>query len=256
MKIAVQVYSVREHITDSESLLKALEEIKRIGYDGVEFAGYFDTDAETIKAKLDELGLVCVGSHNGLDDFKPDRLEKTIEFQNTLGTHLAGVGGAPHSTPDEAVMTGEILGAAEKYAKEKYGMRIYYHNHCEEFKPLENGLYPIDVIGERCSLEIDTYWSFHAGVDNRKLLSEKRIKSLRFTLKTALTESLPRLERVIAIFPPLSKRQRKSVWNGLLSKTIIPCRRALRTLQEALNILKALYKTQTAVSRIPPSIML
>ncbi len=186
MKIAVQVYSVREHITDSESLLKALEEIKRIGYDGVEFAGYFDTDAETIKAKLDELGLVCVGSHNGLDDFKPDRLEKTIEFQNTLGTHLAGVGGAPHSTTDEAVMTGEILGAAEKYAKEKYGMRIYYHNHCEEFKPLENGLYPIDVIGERCSLEIDTYWSFHAGVDNRKLLSEKKDKIVAVHVKDGI----------------------------------------------------------------------
>ena len=31
MKIAVQVYSVREHIKDTETLLKALEEIKKIG---------------------------------------------------------------------------------------------------------------------------------------------------------------------------------------------------------------------------------
>ena len=30
MKIAVQVYSVREHIKDTETLLKALEEIKQI----------------------------------------------------------------------------------------------------------------------------------------------------------------------------------------------------------------------------------
>lgn len=186
MKIAVQVYSVREHINDSETLLKALEEIKKIGYDGVEFAGYFNTDAETIKAKLDELGLVCVGSHNGLDDFKSDKLEKTIEFQHALGTHLAGVGGAPHSTKEEARTTGEILGAAEKYAMEKYGMRIYYHNHCEEFKPVEDGLYPIDIIGERCSLEIDTYWSFHAGVDNRKLLSEKKERIVAVHLKDGI----------------------------------------------------------------------
>ena len=55
MKIAVQVYSVRDHINDTETLLKALEEIKKIGYDGVEFAGFFNTDAATIKAKLDEL---------------------------------------------------------------------------------------------------------------------------------------------------------------------------------------------------------
>ena len=34
MKIAVQVYSVRDHINDTETLLKTLEEIKKIGYDG------------------------------------------------------------------------------------------------------------------------------------------------------------------------------------------------------------------------------
>ena len=167
MKLAVQVYSVRDHINDSETLLKALEEIKKIGYDGVEFAGYFDTDAATIKAKLDEVGLVAVGSHMGLDDFKEDKLADTIEFVNTLGLKAVGVGGAPHSTMEEAVNTGDVLGAAEKYAMDKYGIKVYYHNHCEEFVALENGLYPIDVIGDRCSLEIDTYWSFHAGQDNR-----------------------------------------------------------------------------------------
>ena len=116
MKIAVQVYSVRDHINNTETLLSTLEEIKKIGYDGVEFAGYFDTDAATIKAKLDELGLVCVGSHMGLDDFKEDKLEATIEYVNTLGLKAVGVGGAPHSTMEEAVNTGDVLGAAQKYA--------------------------------------------------------------------------------------------------------------------------------------------
>jgi sugar phosphate isomerase/epimerase len=110
----------------------------------------------------------------GLDDFKEDKLADTIEFVNTLGLKAVRVGGAPHSTMEEAVNTGDVLGAAEKYALEKYGIRVYYHNHCEEFVALENGLYPIDVIGDRCSLEIDTYWSFHAGQDNYKLLTEKK----------------------------------------------------------------------------------
>ena len=186
MKIAVQVYSVRDHINDSETLLKALEEIKKIGYDGVEFAGYFNTDAAVIKAKLDEVGLVAVGGHIGLDDFKEDKLAETIEFQNALGVKAVGVGGAPHSTMEEAVNTGDVLGAAEKYAMEKYGMKVYYHNHCEEFKPLENGLYPIDIIGDRCSLEIDTYWSFHAGMDNYKLLTEKKDKIVHLHVKDGI----------------------------------------------------------------------
>ena len=116
MKIAVQMYSVRDAISDSESLLKALEKVKEIGYDGVEFAGYFDTDADTIRAKLDELGLVCVGGHIGLDDFKAEKLEETIEFQHKLGVKAVGVGGAPHSTQEECVKTGKILGRARDYA--------------------------------------------------------------------------------------------------------------------------------------------
>ncbi len=186
MKIAVQVYSVREHINDTETLLKALEEIKKIGYDGVEFAGYFGTDAATIKAKLDEVGLVAVGGHIGLDDFKEDKLAETIEFQNTLGVKAIGVGGAPHNTMEEAVNTGDVLGNAQKYAMDKYGMKVYYHNHCEEFKPLENGQLPIDVIGDRCSLEIDTYWSFHAGEDNYKLITEKQDNIVHLHVKDGI----------------------------------------------------------------------
>ncbi|MBQ7121294.1 MAG: sugar phosphate isomerase/epimerase [Clostridia bacterium] len=174
MKIAVQVYSVREHINDTETLLKALEEIKKIGYDGVEFAGYFNTDAATIKAKLDELGLVAVGGHIGLGDFEGENLEKTIEFQNTLGVKAIGVGGAPHSTMLECAHTGCVLGKAQEYAMEKYGMKVYYHNHCEEFEAMDKGILPIDVIGGCCSLEIDTYWSFHAGMDNYKFITENK----------------------------------------------------------------------------------
>ena len=186
MKFAVQVYSVRDAINDTESLLKALEEIKKIGYDGVEFAGYFGADAKTIKAKLDELGLTCVGGHIGLDDFDKDNLEKTIEFQHILGVNAIGVGGAPHRTKIDCVHTGKVLGDAQKYALDKYGMKVYYHNHCEEFKPLANGEYPIDIIGSFCSLEIDTYWSFYAGVDNKKFLTENKDNIILLHLKDGI----------------------------------------------------------------------
>lgn len=186
MKYAVQVYSVRDHISDTGTLLKALEEIKKIGYDGVEFAGYFGTDAATIKAKLDEVGLVCVGGHLGLDDFKEDKLVETIEFQHTLGVPAVGIGGAPHGTREESENTGSILGNACKYAFEKYGIKTYYHNHCEEFKPVEDGALPIDIIGGLCPLELDTYWSFHAGIDNYKFITENKDKIVHLHLKDGI----------------------------------------------------------------------
>lgn len=186
MKIAVQVYSVRDGINDSESLLKALEGIKAAGYDGVEFAGYFGTDAKTIKAKLDELGLVCVGGHIGLENFEEDKLEETIEFQHTLGVNAIGVGGAPHKTVEECTHTGSVLGSAKKYAMEKYGITTYYHNHCEEFTPAEDGRLPIDIIGSFTDLEIDTYWSFFAGVDNYKFLLDHKDKIVLLHVKDGI----------------------------------------------------------------------
>ncbi len=186
MKIAVQVYSLRHYIKDKKTLFKALEDIKNAGYDGVEFAGYFGVSAKDIRKKLDELGLECIGGHVGIDDFKKDKLDETLKFQQILGTKAIGVGGAPHRTMVECKRTGKILGDAEKYAMEKYGMKVYYHNHTEEFKPLRNKLLPIDVIGSYCSLEIDTYWSFVAGADNKVFLPEHKDKIVHLHIKDGI----------------------------------------------------------------------
>lgn len=57
MKIAVQLYSLRDIIKGSgENLLAILPRVKALGYDGVEFAGYFGVDAETLRAALDSAG--------------------------------------------------------------------------------------------------------------------------------------------------------------------------------------------------------
>src|SRR5690606_21617434 len=61
-----------------------LEAVARMGYDGVEFAGYYDTPATELKKWLDDLGLKCAGTHTGIDTLRGDNLQKTIEFNNTL----------------------------------------------------------------------------------------------------------------------------------------------------------------------------
>ncbi len=240
MKIAVQVYSVRDHISDTETLLKTLEEIKKIGYDGVEFAGYFGTDAATIKAKLDELGLVAVGGHVGLDDFRAGKLEETIEFQHTLGVKAIGVGGAPHSTMEEATETGDVLGAAEKYAMEKYGMKVYYHNHCEEFVPLENGQLPIDVIGDRCSLEVDTYWSFHAGEDNYALLSRLRDKIVLLHVKDGIDGKPKALGEGNCDIPTVIKAAKEIGMEWLIVENDDPVPTGLEDIARSLTYLKSI----------------
>ncbi len=176
MKFAVQLYSVRDHIKTGEDMLNILSEVKKIGFDGVEFAGYFGLSAKELKEKCDEVGLVPVGTHMGLDDFREDKLEATLEYCKQLGLPYIGVGGAPHNTVEEATETGKVLGNANAVA-EKIGMKTYYHNHTEEFFDIHNGKTAMDIISENgCYLELDTYWSFCAGINNKEYLAAHKDK--------------------------------------------------------------------------------
>ena len=181
MKLAIQLYSVRDHIQNGEDFLRILEEVKRLGFEGVEFAGYFGLDAKTIKAKLDELGLKAVGTHIDISNYKSENLASTLEFCKTLGMPFAGVGGAPHSTVEEARQTASILGNANKLAAND-GIKVYYHNHTKEFKDI-GGVKEIDIIKESVPLELDTYWSFFAGVDNYKFITENAEKIVLLHIK-------------------------------------------------------------------------
>ena len=143
MKFAVQLYSVRDHIKNGDDMIEILGKVKEIGFDGVEFAGYFDLPAEKLRERCDELGLEVVGSHLGLDDYIPENLDKTLAYGKALGAKYLGVGGAPHSTYEEAKNTGDVLSAAGVKARE-LGMDTYYHNHTEEFTDLKE--FPDDVI--------------------------------------------------------------------------------------------------------------
>lgn len=170
MKIAVQLYSVRDCIHNAEDFFKVLEEIKAIGYEGVEFAGFHGVDAASLKAKLDELGLVPVGAHMGIEDYLPEKIEETVAYHKTLGTLYSGVGGAAHDTVEEC----EYAAKALAYGAEKLGIPTYYHNHTEEFTPLENGKIGMEIFAEHTKLEVDTYWSHCAGMDNYKYITENK----------------------------------------------------------------------------------
>lgn len=204
MKFAVQLYSVRDHINEGKDMLDILGKVKEIGFDGVEFAGYFGLSAKELKERCDELGLTVVGSHLGLDDFRPEKLDETLAYGKELGAKYIGVGGAPHGTYEEADETGSVLSAAGVKARE-LGMDTYYHNHTEEFSDLRDGKNAMDIISrDGCKLEVDTYWSFCAGIDNVEYLKENKDKIVLVHIKdgvdrkpTALGEGENDLAKVV-----------------------------------------------------------
>ena len=57
----------------------------KLGYQGVEFAGYYERSAAEIKKMLDGNGLKCCGTHIGVETLLGDNLARTVEFNQTIG---------------------------------------------------------------------------------------------------------------------------------------------------------------------------
>lgn len=173
MKLAVQLYTLREDYSNGEEFLEILEKVKEIGFDGVEFAGYAGLEPEVIKAKLDELGLVAVGCHMRIENYEDEKLEESIKLGKALGMKYMGVGGADHSTKEEVDKLVDVFSKANERGKDE-GIKFYYHNHTEEFENEIDGKLIMDRIAEGAYLEIDTYWSYCGGADNYKYITEHK----------------------------------------------------------------------------------
>src|SRR5262249_18759203 len=142
--IAVQVYSVRE--IAQKDTAGVLARIAKIGYQGVEFAGYYGHSAQDIRKILDDNGLKVAGTHIGLETLLGEQLPKTGEFNRTLGNKNLIVPGFAQkyrssitAWKDTAKLFGEI---AARLKPE--GMIVGYHNHNLEFEKMEDQV-PFDV---------------------------------------------------------------------------------------------------------------
>jgi sugar phosphate isomerase/epimerase len=124
--VGVQLYSVREDCQkDFPGTLAALAQI---GYPAVEFAGYWNRSAIEIKKMLDDNGLVACGSHTPSEMVQPDKLQATIEFNQTIGNKFIIV-------PDMTGPTRQVwLDKAKQFNDlaaqlKPLGLSIGYHSH-------------------------------------------------------------------------------------------------------------------------------
>ena len=165
-KVGLQLYSVREDMEkDMEATLK---KVKEIGYDYVEFAGYFGHTAEQVREWLDKYGLTCVSVHQGYEVFLENE-QAEIDYLKTIGAKFCAVpwmGVDKHKGSEnfeQTVADFKKVGTALKNA----GIQMLYHNHDFEFIKL-SGQYGLDFIydvipAEDLATELDTCWVNVAG---------------------------------------------------------------------------------------------
>ena len=165
--IALELYSVRKQCEkDFPGTLRAVAEM---GYEGVEFAGYWDTPAREIRKTLDGLGLKAAGTHIEYETLLGDELKKTVEFNKTIGNDFLIVPGVPEeqaqSAQDWAKIARLLEEAAEKVAPE--GMWVGFHNHQNEFKKYD-GKTAWDVMygaTKRLVMQMDIGNAMHGGCE-------------------------------------------------------------------------------------------
>lgn len=162
---SIQLYSVRDAM--KEDMAKALKQIAELGYTAVEFAGFFDKSAEDVRAMLDAYGLKISGTHSMYTELRPSVIMDTIKYHKTVGNTDFIIPGADLSTLEKLEDFVNVVNYAEPILAAE-GIRLGYHNHSHEFVVQPYGSTIHAQIEQRTNVhfEIDTFWTFNAGLDS------------------------------------------------------------------------------------------
>ncbi len=173
MPVGYQLYSARELV--AKDMKSVLLSIKEMGYDGVEFAGFFHYTAKEIADMLAEAGLKAVSSHVPLASIEAD-MYGTISFHKAIGCDTIVVpyleGPRRPGLPAFAKVMQSIYTFGELCRMA--GIRLLYHNHDFEFVDF-SGMYALDFMydaipADMLQTEIDVCWVKYSGVNPAEYL--------------------------------------------------------------------------------------
>lgn len=128
--IGLELYSVREQA--AKDLPGVLAAVAKIGYKGVEFAGYHGRNATELRKMLDDNGLVACGTHTGYETVQPAKLDETIEFNRIIGNKFLIVPWMEGKSKEEWLNHAKVFNEALPKVK-KAGMHLGYHAHAHDF---------------------------------------------------------------------------------------------------------------------------
>lgn len=165
LPIGLQVYSVRDFA--EKDFRATMEQVKAMGYDGVELAGLYGRPAAQIKDVLDEVGLQLVSAHVPVKDLL---LDEVLDDYASIGLKYIVIPSRRlEENTENCLMEAieEMKGIALRCNAR--GMKLLYHNHDFEFVKT-NGSYNLDIIyrelpPEQLETELDTCWVHVGGED-------------------------------------------------------------------------------------------
>jgi sugar phosphate isomerase/epimerase len=153
----------------------ALAQLVKMGFAGVEFAGYhkYSGKPKELRKTLDDLNLVAAGTHIGTGSFRGEELKRTIEFHQIIGCkYLCVPGDRDFTHPEKSKALAETFNQTAAALK-PLGMYCGYHNHTHEFTKVGDTTY-WHLFAERTSKDVvlqqDCGWSAVAGYNPADLI--------------------------------------------------------------------------------------
>jgi sugar phosphate isomerase/epimerase len=166
--LGVQLYTVRSLMEDDFE--GTLQSVADIGFDHVEFAGYYERSPEEVRALLDDLGLAAPSTHVPLEPLRND-LDGVIQTAQAVGHEYVI---CPWLPEEERASIANYRALAQFFNEvggqmRDAGLQFGYHNHAFEFEAID-GTRPYDVLldetdPEHVTMELDLYWIREAGFD-------------------------------------------------------------------------------------------
>lgn len=166
--IGYQLYSAREEAKND--LAGVLGALAQMGYEGIEFAGFYGKSAGEIRDILRDCGLAIASSHIPFPQVQQDPFG-VIAFHQAVGCRyiaISSLNGACRPGGEkfaEAIRTVAWFGEMCRQG----GIQLCYHNHDFEFVRV-CGQWGLDFLydavpAEALQTELDTCWVKYAGED-------------------------------------------------------------------------------------------
>lgn len=176
--VAYQIYSAREEA--EKDLNAVLAALKGMGYDGVEFAGFYGHSAQEVKAMLDKHGLVAISSHVPFAQIEADMFG-VIAYHQAIGCSHIAIPYLDDATRPGSTGFGRTIAVIHRFARlmKEAGLTLLYHNHDFEFVQI-SGQYALDFLydavpADLLKTELDVCWVKYAGEDRRPTSASTRV---------------------------------------------------------------------------------
>jgi sugar phosphate isomerase/epimerase len=167
-RIGVQLYTLRKEMErDFEGTLRR---VARIGFNEVEFAGYFNHSPHQVHELLEDLKLGSPSAHMAYESLETN-WQEILDQAKAIGHEYVLIAWTPaeeRKTLDDWKRIGAKFNRAAE-AAHRAGLKFGYHNHDFEFKPID-GTVPFDLLlaetdRDLVKIEMDLYWITLAGGD-------------------------------------------------------------------------------------------